>query len=389
MRLIKSFGVAFFFVLITVHAQAQVPGIISYQGRVTVGGTNFNGAGQFKFALVNGAGSTTYWSNGTSTVSIPVTKGYYSVLLGGSGMTPISYAVFDNSDVRLRVWFNGGSGLQQLSPDQRIGSVGYAMAAAGLHALNNGAKWDVGIGAGTGPAATGFTFTDGLVFSMNGTQCAVMGIPPDDVPTLYCPSLVADDVYGHSLDVRDSNWETVFYADSSGNMELSGNINAHGFIMTDDYLRAETIYANSFVGPWAGIHSNGSIFCTGLQVSGSLQVSGTKNFVQPHPSDLTKEIVYTCLEGPEAGTYVRGSAELVNGETVITLPDHFSMVTCTNGLTVQLTPRGTWLQLYAAAVSVNRVVVRETEGRSGKLDYLVQGVRIGHENTPVIRERKK
>ena len=28
-------------------ASAQVPGIINYQGRVTVGGTNFDGTGQF------------------------------------------------------------------------------------------------------------------------------------------------------------------------------------------------------------------------------------------------------------------------------------------------------------------------------------------------------
>jgi hypothetical protein len=31
---------------------AQVPGIINYQGRVGVGGTNFTGTGQFQFALV-------------------------------------------------------------------------------------------------------------------------------------------------------------------------------------------------------------------------------------------------------------------------------------------------------------------------------------------------
>ena len=37
---------------------AQVPQLINYQGRVVVGGTNFNGAGQFKFALVQGAGPT-------------------------------------------------------------------------------------------------------------------------------------------------------------------------------------------------------------------------------------------------------------------------------------------------------------------------------------------
>lgn len=123
-------------------ARAQVPQMINYQGRVVVGTTNFNGSGQFKFALVDSAGATTYWSNdGTSTagsapaaaVTLPVSQGLYSVMLGSSdlsNMTAIPPAVFNHSDVRLRVWFNDGShGFQLLSPDQRIASVGYAVMA--------------------------------------------------------------------------------------------------------------------------------------------------------------------------------------------------------------------------------------------------------------------
>ena len=118
--------------------QAQVPGIINYQGRVSVNGTNFNGTGQFQFALVNGPpGTTTYWSNGAATVSVPVTKGLYSVLLGDTtvaNMATISATVFTNADVRLRVWFSGGAGLQQLTPDQRLAAVGYALMAASVPA---------------------------------------------------------------------------------------------------------------------------------------------------------------------------------------------------------------------------------------------------------------
>jgi hypothetical protein len=136
-------------ILLTVSrlAHAQVPGIINYQGRIVDNGTNFTGTGQFQFALVNGTlGTTNYWSNdGTpfgqpaAAVSLTVTKGLYSVLLGDTtipNMTAsIPAAVFTNSDVRLRVWFNDGvSSFQQLSPDQRIGSAGYAQMAAGVPA---------------------------------------------------------------------------------------------------------------------------------------------------------------------------------------------------------------------------------------------------------------
>jgi hypothetical protein len=42
---------------------AQVPQMINYQSRVSVGGTNFDGTGQFKFALVNSTGGVSFWSN--------------------------------------------------------------------------------------------------------------------------------------------------------------------------------------------------------------------------------------------------------------------------------------------------------------------------------------
>ncbi len=126
-------------------ASAQVPQLINYQGRVAVGAVNFDGSGQFKFALVNADGTATYWSNdGTSVAgtepaaaaALTVTKGLYSVLLGDAtlpNMTVVPATVFTNADVRLRVWFNDGTnGSQLLTPDQRIAAVGYAMIAGNV-----------------------------------------------------------------------------------------------------------------------------------------------------------------------------------------------------------------------------------------------------------------
>ena len=132
-------------VLLAAPARAQVPQLINYQGRVVVGTVNFNGTGQFKFALVNAAGTTTYWSNDGASVAgaepaaavpLAVTKGLYSVLLGDAtlpSMTIVPATVFTNPDVRLRVWFNDGvNGSQLLTPDQRIAAVGYAMMAGNV-----------------------------------------------------------------------------------------------------------------------------------------------------------------------------------------------------------------------------------------------------------------
>src|SRR2546425_164226 len=124
---------------------AQVPPIIHFQGFVAVKGSGFDGLGEFKFSLVNSNGALTFWSNDGSAaggaepataVPVLVNKGVYSVNLGDGqlpNMTPIPPTIFTNSDVRLRVWFSDGKhGFEQLSPDQRITSVGYAMMAANV-----------------------------------------------------------------------------------------------------------------------------------------------------------------------------------------------------------------------------------------------------------------
>src|ERR1041384_3206428 len=74
--------------------QAQVPQMLNHQGFVKVNGANFNGTGYFRFALVDGAGGASYWSNDGSVtnsgqlpstaVPLPVVNGLYSVLLGDS-----------------------------------------------------------------------------------------------------------------------------------------------------------------------------------------------------------------------------------------------------------------------------------------------------------------
>ncbi|MCE0484696.1 MAG: hypothetical protein LV479_10715 [Methylacidiphilales bacterium] len=131
-----------FLAILTFSLYGQVPQLINYQGRIVTGTTNFNGSGQFKFALVNSNGSVTYWSNdGTSTagsqpnsaVTLNVINGLYAVLLGDTTlphMTTLGSSVFNNTDVRLRIWFNDGTnGFQLLSPDQRLAAAGYALVS--------------------------------------------------------------------------------------------------------------------------------------------------------------------------------------------------------------------------------------------------------------------
>jgi hypothetical protein len=132
-------------------------------------------------------------------------------------------------------------------------------------------------------------------------------------------------------------------------------------------------------GTWSGVAAGSS----------SLAGNGAKSFVQNHPYDATKVIVYTAQEGDEVGTYTRGTARLIGGEARIALGETFQWVTNPDiGLTVYLTPVGSWSQLYVAEKSTRALVVRSAGGDPGAMfDYVVMGLRIGFEEASVVQEK--
>lgn len=124
----------------------------------------------------------------------------------------------------------------------------------------------------------------------------------------------------------------------------------------------------------------------GVTVTGNFTATGTKSFAAVDPADSSQALYYAALEGPEAGTYVRGTARTSKGEAVIKLPDHFARLTEAERLTVQLTPIGRWGQLYVAEKSPSRLVVRLAPGSEDlEFDYVVQGVRKGYLDFQVKR----
>lgn len=170
---------------------APQPRVLNYQGRISVGNVNFNGSGQFKFAIVNATGTQTYWSNDgtsangsqpTSAVSLSVTNGLYSVPLGDAtlpNMTEVPAAIFANPDVRLGVWFNDGSpnGSQLLTPDQRLASVGHAFMA---RTVEDGAITGAQIAngsIGSAQLASGLTLGGTTSGAFSGDGSRLTGLP--------------------------------------------------------------------------------------------------------------------------------------------------------------------------------------------------------------------
>ena len=267
--------------LMAFSSPGQVPALVNYQGRVAVGTTNFEGTGQFKFALVGpdlnlsqqatasafvlnggpnsgqvffisltlpgngyvaapavtftdatGTGATAvatvsfgavtgiqltnggsgysqnptvtiappppniftqrFWSNDgvgpqplpgesiepTTVVSLPVTKGLYSVLLGDStisNMADIPTQIFSFAyNLRLRVWFNDGThGFQVLSPDQRLAPAVYLADGAVTNPnIADGAIYGAKISPGS---ITGSQLANGTVTTAKIADGAISG----------------------------------------------------------------------------------------------------------------------------------------------------------------------------------------------------------------------
>jgi hypothetical protein len=114
----------------------------------------------------------------------------------------------------------------------------------------------------------------------------------------------------------------------------------------------------------------------GVYSLGDYGGNGAKYFVEPHPQDASKIIRYVALEGPEAGTYFRGTSETHGGTAVIDVPETFRLVTEQVGLTVQLTPIGELAMLAVVSEDLNRIVVQSS--KDVRFHYQVNGVRHGY-----------
>lgn len=156
-----------------------------------------------------------------------------------------------------------------------------------------------------------------------------------------------------------------------------------------------------------GVHAVGTASCSGqfcgngsyaLQVDGigdfsnfvgiggDLNVIGSKNFVAPHPSDPSKQIAFAALEGPESGTYFRGTARLVGGYAEVDVPESFRLVTAEQGLTVVATASGAPAAIACVSRSLEKVAFRGTA--DVEFDYVVHGVRAGFEAREAVQPNR-
>jgi hypothetical protein len=166
-----------------------------------------------------------------------------------------------------------------------------------------------------------------------------------------------------------------------GVLGISQNIAVLGdFMNSSGSLVAEGLLGSSFGAAFDGTPGPWGVFAFG-----NLGASGAKHFVEPHPTDASKVIVYSSIEGRTVDTNFRGTARLVNREAVIQVPEDFRIVTDESGLTVQLTPIGDLATVAVISQDLNRIVVRSSKDVA--FHYLVQGVRRAFKDFQPVQTR--
>ncbi|MBS1724418.1 MAG: hypothetical protein JSS66_15860 [Armatimonadetes bacterium] len=184
---------------------------------------------------------------------------------------------------------------------------------------------------------------------------------------------------GSGVQISDG---TTTYGNSAIFINGEGSATTHEFsaVSSNGAPRGRILVSSGFQSPAAGIYVGGDNI-------GSI-FADVKNFRVPNPRNDAEDIVYACVEGPEAAAYVRGTAHLVNGHARIALPQHFSDVTVSEGMTVQLTPCSRTSEGLAVENRSNQGFdVYELHSGKGSydVDWEVKAVRYGHTDYKPVR----
>ena len=330
-------------------------GLLQNSSTATITGTNF-GTGPGVYG--NGAGG--YGLYGVSALSVGVfgdsssSNGVQGHTTNGaaSGVAGVNSGfgagVYGESD-------GGGAGLYGNGTATGDGVYGIGNGANGVEGYSQfgtGVRGSSGTGYGVWGSSTTFDGVHGDTSSNNSGVAGVNGA-------------TGTGVYGYSA--GDSNtFDSGDGVQAVGTGSCSGQFCGGGSFALQVYGIADF---SNFVG-----------------IGGDLNVAGSKNFVVPHPTDASKEIVYAALEGPESGTYFRGSGHLVGGYAEVDVPESFRMVSSSQGLTAIATPVGAPATIVCTSKSLDKIVFHGSADVD--FDYLVNGTRAGYEALEAIQANR-
>ena len=124
---------------------------------------------------------------------------------------------------------------------------------------------------------------------------------------------------------------------------------------------------------------------TATTFQGSINVQSWKGFDIKHPNKENHRLRHICLEGPEAGVYVRGR---LTGSSTIDLPEYWKGLIDLESITVSLTQIGSSQDLIVEGLEDWGTKVKVRSGNASAIDcyYTIQASRIDGEKLIVEYE---
>lgn len=191
-------------------------------------------------------------------------------------------------------------------------------------------------------------------FSLNDVAMALVSSPTSPVDFVY-------------LHLDGSSTDTVTLERNRGSDEPIPTLN----IEADFTNVSGEVCINSNLTVDGGILAEG-VLCATISACQAI-TTPLKCFDIPHPLKENKRLVYSCLEGPEIGVYVRGR---LTNSNVIDLPDYWGKLVDPESITVSLTQIGYSQDLIVEKIEWGRrVVIKSGNGANIDCYYTVNATR--------------
>lgn len=131
------------------------------------------------------------------------------------------------------------------------------------------------------------------------------------------------------------------------------------------------------------INASGTVTAPTFQ--GNINVQSWKGFDILHPNKENHRLRHICLEGPEAGVYIRGKGK----GKIIEIPDYWKGLIDENSISVHLTPYGNSYVLFVEKIEDNKIYIEsnwEVSGTDIEYYYMINASRIDGEKLIVEYE---
>ncbi|MBN1551991.1 hypothetical protein JW979_10995 [bacterium] len=343
-----------------------------------------------------GVDGVTLFSSNAGSFSWEGSDGYESMVYdGGSGGSLIVSGASN--------YYAGNLGVGTLTPLNRLDISGRGVIGAGFCGVEtppfNGLIIEGKFGIGEA-YYTDLSIEDGdlLGENTNGDDKYVAGIDSGGGGYIYTygdPS-TTNIIMSHDSDHVNYGSIRVFDDEGTCKAEFFADTSGAGFLKTygqnnnrNAIVKHSGMPENGYIGV---VDGNNDILAGMMAMPGNLGhvFADYKFYNKKNPRDPNTDIVYACLEGPEAAAYLRGTSSLSNGSACVMFPDHFRLVINPDNMTIQITP----LSLESQGLAVtdkhgNGFCVRELNHGAGSYDFdwEVKCVRKGFENYQAVRRK--